>query len=242
MTKTTDNQNEVFAVVDENDRVVGEATRREVHKDKNLIHRSVGVAVFDAKGELFMQQRSPTKDTEPLKWTISCSGHVDKGEGYEETAVRELSEELGLDIIFPISLATQRNRRKEKVASEDFLISLSSGSQGVPRLNDKPFPHFYHSRSEIKENLQRQYQLKIEPVCKFLCRAPYESEMVMLFRTVYEGPFRLLAEEIIQGKFFTQKELTGILQRGEMELSFIGGKSLEKLGWFFPLYKKDKEE
>ncbi|MCL4339369.1 NUDIX domain-containing protein [Patescibacteria group bacterium] len=183
MTKTTDNQNEVFAVVDENDRVVGEATRREVHKDKNLIHRSVGVAVFNSKGELFMQQRSHTKDTEPLKWTISCSGHVDKGDSYEQTAVRELKEELGLD-----------------------------------------------------------ERLEIETVGKFLFRAPYESEMVMLFKTVFEGPFRLHPEEIRQGKFFTQKELIGMLRRGEMELSFIGGKSLEKLGWVFPLYKKDKEE
>ena len=106
MMKFTDNQNEVFDVVDENDNVIRQATRGEVHRDKNLIHRSVGVIVFDKKGRVFLQQRSATKDTDPLKWTISASGHVNrkikntdkKSKIYEEAAHRELVEELGVDL------------------------------------------------------------------------------------------------------------------------------------------------
>ena len=74
--KISDNQNEIFDVVDENDKVIGQARRGEAHRNKKLIHRSVGVLVFNKKGELFLQQRSATKDTDPLKWTISASGHV----------------------------------------------------------------------------------------------------------------------------------------------------------------------
>jgi isopentenyl-diphosphate delta-isomerase type 1 len=96
MKNTTDNQNEVFDVVNEQDQVVGKATRGEVHKNKNLIHRSVGVLVFNSKGELLLQKRSETKDTDPGKWTISCSGHVNSGDTYENTAKRELREELGV--------------------------------------------------------------------------------------------------------------------------------------------------
>lgn len=98
MINTTDNQNELFDIVDENDNVVGKATRGEVHKNKNLIHRSVGVIVFDKKGRVFLQQRSATKDTDPLKWTISASGHLESGGSYEEAAHRELVEELGVDL------------------------------------------------------------------------------------------------------------------------------------------------
>ncbi len=74
--KTTDNQNEIFDVVDEDDNVIGRVKRGEANRNKNLIHRSIGVAVFNRKGEIYLQQRSSTKDTDPMCWTISCSGHV----------------------------------------------------------------------------------------------------------------------------------------------------------------------
>lgn len=38
------------------------------------------------------------KDTSPGLWNSSCSGHVDAGEDYDATAVRELKEELGLTV------------------------------------------------------------------------------------------------------------------------------------------------
>lgn len=96
--KTADLQNEIFSIVDENDRVIGNATRGEVHKDKTLIHRSVGILVFNSHDELFFQKRSMSKDTYPGKWTISCSGHVGRTDNYETAAHRELIEELGLDL------------------------------------------------------------------------------------------------------------------------------------------------
>lgn len=92
----TDNLDEVFDVVDINDRVIGQSTRGEVHNNKNLIHRSVGIAVFNSNQKIFLQRRSLTKDVDALLWTISCSGHVLSGEGYNETAKRELWEELGI--------------------------------------------------------------------------------------------------------------------------------------------------
>jgi isopentenyldiphosphate isomerase len=38
------------------------------------------------------------KDRQPGVWDSSCSGHVDSGETYDQTAVRELGEELGLKL------------------------------------------------------------------------------------------------------------------------------------------------
>lgn len=98
MKKTTDNQKEIFDIVDEHDKPVGKATRSEVHGNPKLIHRSVGIAVFNSRGEIFLQLRSPTKDTDPSTWTISASGHVDAGKYYDETAHRELLEELQVDL------------------------------------------------------------------------------------------------------------------------------------------------
>lgn len=95
--QTTDPKNELFDLVDENDKVIGQTLRREVHRDKSLIHRSVTVLVF-ISGKLLLQKRSQTKDTYPLYWTSSCSGHVTAGNSYEETVKRELKEELGLKV------------------------------------------------------------------------------------------------------------------------------------------------
>jgi isopentenyl-diphosphate Delta-isomerase len=81
--------------VDADDRVVGRATRREVHA-RGWRHRAVHVFCVNAAGEVFLHQRSLTKDSYPGKWNSSCAGHVDAGEDYDAAVRRELGEELGL--------------------------------------------------------------------------------------------------------------------------------------------------
>jgi isopentenyl-diphosphate delta-isomerase len=88
------NPDELFDVVDRDDRVVGQAPRREVHA-RGLLHRAVHVIVHDARGRVFLQRRSLSKDTFPGCWDSSCSGHLDAGEDYLTAARCELGEELG---------------------------------------------------------------------------------------------------------------------------------------------------
>ncbi|MGQ0633554.1 MAG: NUDIX hydrolase [Planctomycetaceae bacterium] len=86
---------EIFDVVDEADRVIGQAPRSVVHQQK-LRHRAVHIFVFNPHGELLLQLRSATKDEYPLCYTSSASGHLGTGESYDQAAPRELEEELGL--------------------------------------------------------------------------------------------------------------------------------------------------
>lgn len=86
---------ELFDVVDEQDRVLRQAPRSEVHTRKWL-HRASHIFVFNSRGELLVHRRSAAKDECPLMYTSSASGHLSAGEGYEIAAVRELEEELGL--------------------------------------------------------------------------------------------------------------------------------------------------
>ena len=88
-------ESERFPIVDEHDRVVGAAPRREVHGD-NLRHRAVHILIFNKAGEVFLQKRSRGKDRHPLRWDSSAAGHVDAGEEYDQAAHRELREELGI--------------------------------------------------------------------------------------------------------------------------------------------------
>jgi isopentenyldiphosphate isomerase len=86
---------EIFDVVNERDEVIGQETRSQVHR-LGLMHRAVHVLVFNQCGEIFLQKRSLKKDRQPGLWDSSASGHVETGEEYDECAVRELREELGL--------------------------------------------------------------------------------------------------------------------------------------------------
>jgi len=86
---------EIFDIVNDRDEVMGQMPRPQVHREGRK-HRAVHVLVFNARGELFLQKRSMTKDTFPGAWDSSASGHVDSGEEYDACVVRELREELGL--------------------------------------------------------------------------------------------------------------------------------------------------
>jgi 16S rRNA (adenine1518-N6/adenine1519-N6)-dimethyltransferase len=90
-------KNESFPIVDKNDRILRYASRPEAHGD-NLRHRAVHILIFNPAGEVYLQQRSRWKDRHPLKWDSSAAGHVADGESYDQTARRELNEELGVTV------------------------------------------------------------------------------------------------------------------------------------------------
>ena len=88
---------EMFDVVDERDQVLRQASRHEVHKN-DWRHRAVHIFVFNGAGELFLQKRSRWKDKHPSRWDSSAAGHLNAGDDYRETALREIREELGVEV------------------------------------------------------------------------------------------------------------------------------------------------
>lgn len=75
--------------------VIGRGTRADIHQ-QGLLHRAVHILVKNGAGQFFVQLRSQTKDNNPGLWDSSAAGHVNSGETYIDCAVRELSEELGI--------------------------------------------------------------------------------------------------------------------------------------------------
>lgn len=86
---------ELFDVVDADDRVLRQEPRSVVHAQK-LLHRAVHVFLFNSRQELLVQRRSATKDEYPLTYTSSASGHLAAGENYDDCAPREMQEEIGI--------------------------------------------------------------------------------------------------------------------------------------------------
>ena len=121
---------ELLPVVDDNDVVQGLRRRADIHA-LGLPHRAVHVLVFNAQGLLYLQRRSDNKDTHPGKWTTSASGHVDPDEDYIQAAVRELREELGLELALEEVGAIAACNRTEN----EFTRVYRAVADGEPRPN-----------------------------------------------------------------------------------------------------------
>lgn len=68
---------------------------KECH-EKGLFHRTVGIFIFNEKGELLLQKRSSNMTFFPKRYDLSSSGHVSNGEDIEHAIKKELGEELGI--------------------------------------------------------------------------------------------------------------------------------------------------
>jgi 16S rRNA (adenine1518-N6/adenine1519-N6)-dimethyltransferase len=86
---------ELLAVVDQDDQPLRAMDRATIHRE-NLLHRAVHILLVNNRGELLLQKRSHQKDRFPRRWDSSAAGHVDADESYQECAMRELQEEIGV--------------------------------------------------------------------------------------------------------------------------------------------------
>ncbi|PWI19538.1 NUDIX hydrolase [Streptomyces sp. Act143] len=86
---------EILDIVDEHDRVVGQSPRAEAYA-RGLRHRCVFIQARDADGRLFVHRRTPTKLVFPSLYDMWVGGVVGAGESYDDAALREAEEELGV--------------------------------------------------------------------------------------------------------------------------------------------------
>ena len=86
---------EIVDLVDRENRVVGAAPRERVRRE-NLLHRGVGILVKNSRGEVYVHRRTSSKDVFPSMYDMFVGGMVSQGESYDEAALREVAEELGV--------------------------------------------------------------------------------------------------------------------------------------------------
>ncbi|MEW1719011.1 NUDIX domain-containing protein [Streptomyces sp. NPDC093109] len=86
---------EILDFVDENDRVLGQAPRGEMYA-KGLRHRCAFVLVRDPADRIFVHRRTAGKLAFPSLYDMFVGGVLGAGESYDEAALREAEEELGV--------------------------------------------------------------------------------------------------------------------------------------------------
>lgn len=86
---------EILDVVDDEDRVIGRRPRGEVYAH-GLTHRCVFILVRDGEGRIFVHRRTPGKLVFPSRYDMFVGGVVGAGESYDDAALREAEEELGV--------------------------------------------------------------------------------------------------------------------------------------------------
>jgi len=89
--------NELLFVVNENNKPLKPFPRHIVHENV-LWHRTTGIWVINKKKHILCQKRSMKKDVKPGMWETFFGGHLHPEDNYFDSAVRELSEELGITV------------------------------------------------------------------------------------------------------------------------------------------------
>ncbi|MDR0803898.1 MAG: alpha/beta fold hydrolase [Rickettsiales bacterium] len=116
---------ELIDIFDESWNPTGEILERNEAERQGKWHKACHIWIVNPRGELLLQLRSPNKSSYPNMWDISAAGHVRAGETMIEGGIREMKEELGIDIsgdqLIPI---TKRNSASNKHLHAVFLIKL----------------------------------------------------------------------------------------------------------------------
>lgn len=92
---------ELLDIVDEYGEPTGEVVERAFAHANGIRHRTSHVWIYkieNGRPQILLQKRCEAKDSFPGCYDISSAGHIPAGDGYEESAVRELKEELSVEI------------------------------------------------------------------------------------------------------------------------------------------------
>jgi isopentenyl-diphosphate delta-isomerase len=89
---------ELIDICDESNNLLNiQKTKKEAHRN-GLWHRATHIWIYNSKGEILLQLRSKEKSLYPDAWDISVAGHISAGEDPLTSALREIKEEIGLNV------------------------------------------------------------------------------------------------------------------------------------------------
>ncbi len=118
---------ELLILVDPTDRELGYLGKSECHDGRGVLHRAFSLLIFNARGELLLQQRGAGKRLWPLYWSNSCCSHPRRAESMETAIHRRLREELGMSCPLKFLFKFQYEAKFDEEGSEQELCSVYIG-------------------------------------------------------------------------------------------------------------------
>ncbi len=88
---------EKLNIVNDDDKVIGIEDRNIIHQ-KGLLHREVHVHFITPDNTIIFQHRAKDKDTYPDLLDATVGGHVEIGDDYLSSAIKETFEETGIKV------------------------------------------------------------------------------------------------------------------------------------------------
>jgi isopentenyl-diphosphate delta-isomerase len=123
---------ESLILVDEADREVGHMSKAQCHQGRGMLHRAFSLLIFNAGGELLLQQRAASKQLWPLYWSNSCCSHPRRAETMETAIHRRLQQELGLSCALHFLFKFQYQAQFDAGGAEHEICSVFIGRCSEP--------------------------------------------------------------------------------------------------------------
>ena len=137
---------EYLDILDEQGNITGKTEERKIVHEQGLWHYHVGIWIMNKQGELLFQKRAITKKRNPNKWGRT-GGHVDAGEAPVKGIIREIKEEIGIDLkeeqLELIEIEKEVNI-DEKIINRNFVYNYFA-------LVDYPIEEYIIQKEELSE-------------------------------------------------------------------------------------------
>jgi isopentenyldiphosphate isomerase len=158
-------RNMIIDRVDDQDRVIGQIRRAEVFKERANF-RVVHILIYNKKGELLLQQLSPSRERHPGQWGSSVAGYVFRGEDYRKASRRRLRQELGiarapLHLLGKFSMRDKGCRKFVSVFTTEYDGPLRPDPDHISQIQFVPV-------ATIKQELKREEHMDFTPTFSFL--------------------------------------------------------------------------
>ena len=123
---------EPLILVDRQDNVRGYESKARAHLGDGMLHRAFSIFLFNAAGDVLLQQRSRDKPLWGGFWSNSCCSHPRRGESMVDAAKRRLFEEVGVSAPLTFLYRFEYQARFGDVGSEHELCSVFAARSDAP--------------------------------------------------------------------------------------------------------------
>tara|TARA_R110002167_G_scaffold147028_1_gene338988 strand:- start:3232 stop:3783 length:552 start_codon:yes stop_codon:yes gene_type:complete len=180
---------EYIDIVTEDGKLTGRKTLKSDIHSKGYFHNTAHVWLYTKKGEILLAQRATSKSICPLLWDVSVAGHVDAGELIIQAAIREVKEEINLDLI---------ENDLQKIGVFECLQSYPNG------IIDNEFHHTFISELKVplanlipqKSEVEALKLVSLDEFKNILLHIGENNHLVASNKSYYEFVLKTIMEQV----------------------------------------------